>query len=290
MEQKENQLILDSTQAKTYSQCPKKYDLNYIQNLRKIDYSNDLDLRWGSAIHAGLEQFTEKTPHIQPMIDAFKKDFIEKEEDSTNKNHNKKNVNTGVHTLGEFIPFYRNNFADWETLQVEETGHTMIGDTKYLCKIDRVMKHNGNIYVVDFKTTGSSPSQNYFRRFKLDFQASGYVKWCKEKYGQCSGFIPIVMFVGYRSRKYLDNPPGFHVKFDYDIVTRTQEQLDWFEKDLRKISKEITENKRDGFFRKSPTACEFFSCQYQELCENGYDEFLQDSLYEIYNSTLYLNL
>ena len=283
-------LILDSTMAKAYSRCPAQYDLKYIQNLRKIDSQDDLSLRWGEAIHKGLEAFTGQSSQLQAMIDAFKGSFIETIDDVNHKYYNSKNTATGIHTLTEFIPFYKNNFSHWDTLQVEETGDMMIGDDiKYLCKIDRVIKNRGNIYVVDFKTTSSRPSPTYFNRFKLDFQASGYTQWCKEKYGQCAGFIPIVMFVGYRSRKYKDEPVGFHVKFDYSIIDRTQEQLDWFNKDLQKIAKEINTNKRDGFFRKAPTACEFFGCQYNDLCDQGYDECLKESLYEVYDSTQYLH-
>lgn len=322
-------LIIDSSQAKAYAQCPAKYQYNYIDQLRRIGYEDDLDLRFGEAIHYALEAFTEKTTDYQIVLDRFTEKFEEKPFDCENDRYMCKNPRTGLEILKQFKSFYENNFSGWETLQVEETGHIMLGDDiKYLCKIDRVVKSNGNIYPLDFKTCAAKWTDNYFNRFKLDFQASGYTQWTKEKYGQCSGFIPLIMFMEYRSeykkdgksnmkieceysekalevvkqewtitkvqyskyyKKEMIYSAGFHCRFDYNIVNRTREQLADFRKDILKINEEISINKRDGFFRKSPTACEYFGCQYSELCDNCGDEALKSSLYEWYDATEYLN-
>jgi len=277
-------MILDSTQAKCFSNCPTQYKLNYVENLRKTEYGEEsVDLRFGSAIHEALELFDEAHTDIAPVLEKFKTSFVDLPGEDV------KTVEHGLKLLPLFVQYYNANFSEWETLSKEQVVQTQIQDIDYVCKIDRVVKWRGNIYCVDWKTSGSTRKANFFNKFQLDFQPTGYIKWCKEQYGQCSGFIPVAMFLGYRSRQYKGEPAGFHADFDYSIINRTQEDIDRFCRDIMQIRDEIEECKLTNFWRRNPDACSSYKgCAYSSLCVANEDSMVKESLYETFNPNEYL--
>jgi hypothetical protein len=279
-------LVLDSTQAKCFSNCKKKYYWNYVENLRKNEYEEDsVDLRFGSAIHSALELFNEHTTDTAPVLERFKSEFVDLPEEKV------KTTEHGLLLLENFFPYYRANFSEWETLQTEETGHIDMGEIDYVVKIDRVVRWRGNIYVCDWKTTKSTRKAGFFDKFALDFQPTGYIKWCKEKYGECSGFLPVAMFMGYRSRAYKGEPAGFHCEFDYSIVNRTNEDIQMWEKDMLWLRDEIEQAELSGFWRRNPDHCSSYrGCQYSQLCQSCDDEMVKSTLYSQFDSSEYLGL
>jgi len=280
-------LTLDSTQAKCFSNCKKRYKLNYVDQLRKLEYGEDsVDIRFGAGIHAGLELLTDNCQDVKAITDRFIDNFVDLPGEDV------KTVENGVKLLQEFVPYYRANFGEWETLAVEKVGHVNIGGkVDYIVKIDRVVKWRGNIYVVDWKTTKTTRKHGYFDRFRLDFQPTGYVKWCQLEFGQCSGFIPVGLFMGYRKRKYKGEPAGFHCSFDYTIVNRTQDMIDSWGEDMLGIADEIERCKVSNHWRHNPEHCgSYRGCQYMQICESCDDEMVMDTLYEKFDATKYLEV
>jgi len=283
-------LVIDSTQAKCFSNCKKRFYWNYVENLRKNEYEEDsVDLRFGSAIHSALELFNEKTTDVEPVLEKFKSEFVDLPEEKV------KTTEHGLLLLQDFFPYYRANFSEWETLQTEETGHIDLGEIDYVVKIDRVIKWRGNIYIVDWKTHGGNKNKNWVSPFALDFQPTGYIKWCKEKYGECSGFIPVGMWVQFRLKATTRNgtyfPKGFDCEFDYTIVNRTTEDTAMWEKDLRIINDELEQCRISGEWRRNPEHCSSYKgCCYKALCESCDDDMVKSTLYSTYDPTAYLGL
>lgn len=280
-------LVIDSTQAKCFSNCKRRFYWNYVEQLRKSEYEEDsVDLRFGQAIHSALELYGEKTTDTAPVLEKFRSEFVDLPGEQV------KTAEHGVKLLEAFFPYYKANFSEWETLQTEEVGHITIGgNIDYVCKIDRVIRWRGNVYCVDWKTTKSTRKAGFFDKFALDFQPTGYIKWCKEKYGECSGFIPVGMFLGYRSRAYKGEPAGFHCDFDYTIVNRTQEDIDAFEADLLMIEDEMEQATTTNKWRRNPDYCSSYKgCQYSQLCQSNDDPMVVESLYEKFDATKYLGV
>lgn len=281
-------LTTDSSQISEYMKCPKKYYYKYIEQIRRPDYC-DLDLRWGEALHVGLEQFDGTKESIENAVKAFHSRFLESADDVGHRYAKVKTRANGEAVLRQYVEFYANNFSNWKTIANEQIGQIHIGNIVYLVKIDKLIENNGCIYVVDYKSTASKKTQTYMDKFELSTQVSGYVAWAKQKYENCAGFIPVVMFCGYRERKYKDEPAGFHVRYDYTLVNRTKEQLEEFEKDVMRCYEEIMHSYKSGFWKKHPTACEYWGCEYAELCRSCDDECVKESLYQKYDATKYLN-
>ena len=127
---------------------------------------------------------------------------------------------------------------------------------------------------------------NFFNSFDPNSQVSGYSYYCKEKYGRCSGFIPVGMFVGYRQKAYKGEPAGFHCEFDHTIINRTEDQLDdWLMTTLMWVSR----LKNDIEFPKDESACHSYrGCGFKELCLSCNDQSVRESLYERYDPFEYL--
>jgi len=279
-----NEFLTDSTQCKTFSDCPMKYKLNYVDCLKKAEYADDsVDIRFGEAIHKALELFDEKNTDEKVVIDKFISTFVDLPGEKL------KTTEHGIKLLQAFFPYYRANFKEWQTISKEQIGEVMIGDIKYLVKIDRVVKWRDNIYCVDFKTTKSTRKHNYFDQFNLAFQPTGYIDWVKQQYGQCSGFIPLAMFMGYRENKYKGEPAGFHCSFDFTICNRTGQDIELWQQDIKQIKKEIDEAIKTGVWRRNPGHCGSYSgCSMRQICESCYDPMVMESLYIKVNPNEYL--
>ena len=146
-------------------------------------------------------------------------------------------------------------------------------------------------FILTHNTTKSTRKSTFFNKFTLDFQPTGYVKWCQDKYGQCSGFIPVAMFMGYRKNKYKGEPAGFHCSFDYTIVNRTKEEIDLWAGDMLNIADQIEQAKVTGFWGRNPEHCSSFrGCVYSLLCQSCYDPMVEESLYEVHDPYSYLEL
>ena len=120
------------------------------------------------------------------MVDKFDKEFVDLPGEEV------KTLQHGKLLLQNFVPYYLANFNEWKTLEKENVGVVSIDDIQYLVKTDRVIEWRGNIYAVDFKTVNAKYKYGFFDKFQLDWQPTGYVEWCKQKYGQCSGLYLLV--------------------------------------------------------------------------------------------------
>ena len=95
--------------------------------------------------------------------------------------------------------------------------------------------------------------------------------------------------MGYRSRKYKDEPPGYWCKFDYDIVNRNPDQLKDFEETVREWHDRMYQHNTIEKFPKNEGACsDFKGCQYRPLCVACNDEAIKESLYKKVNAFEYL--
>ena len=263
--------MIDYSQLQTYINCPKIYYFKYIRKLKKRKADEGIQTRsFGSEIHHALKIYFE-TKSIQKACDYFKLNYENLPIEQI------RTVTNGVTLLQEFVGWWDNNFRQAEILGCEVQDKFNVNEIEYLVKIDMIIKLNGNIFVVDFKTT-TSKTHYFFRQFSPNMQVSGYCSYVEKKYGQCAGFIPIAMQFGFRKNKYKGEPAGFWCKFDYDIANRNKEQLvdfrinvyNWF----KRLSSDKDWCKNEGF-------CEsFYGCQYRELCLSLDDETIEQNLYE----------
>ncbi len=265
---------IDYSQLQTYLSCPKRYYNKYILGLKKRDMGEGEQSRsFGQCVHKALELW--HTTSLEAGIKWFKENY------TCLENEKIRTVDNGVQLINNFVPWYRLNFHSAEILGVEVQDTYSIGDIQYTVKIDKVIKYNGNIYVVDYKTT-TSKTHYYFLNFNPNMQVSGYCNYVRKKYGSCSGFIPMVMQMGHRQRTYKGEPAGFWCKMDYDIINRTKEQLDDFEENVINCQIRIRNDmtRTPSLFPKNEGNCmQYRGCEYRELCISCDDPNICENIY-----------
>lgn len=299
-------MIIDYSQLQCYINCPRLYYNKYIKKLRKIKLDEGQQTRnFGSDIHKALYIYFTKHS-IDEACKWFKTNYMNIE------GENIRTVANGVFLLREFDKWWKVNFGNATVMDNELQGKFMIKDLEYLYNIDMIIKFNGNIWVVDFKTT-TSKSHIFFLQFNPNMQVSGYCKAVKSEFGQCAGFIPIAMHMGYSEKgiylkdddnriwskhevrrhkqKKLDMQyvSGFWCRFDYDTINRNKEQLDEFEVNVYKWYEKMVFDEMTERCPKNENFCHsFHGCGMKELCISCDDENIEGNLFERYDPFEYL--
>lgn len=270
---------IDYTQLDTFLQCNKKYYNKYIKNIAKVEYDKtSIHLDFGSSIHEGLARYYkgESWDRIKASFDSFQD--LEAEKTKTKAN--------GVSLLQRYIDRYNSEDKKWKVLGVEKKDSFTIKGITYIVKIDLIVEENQNIYVVDHKSSQTKKKKTFFDSFDPNTQVSGYCSYVQEKYGQCSGFIPNALFVGFRQRKYKGEEAGFHCNFERTIINRYQQQLEDFRENVIKTLDNIENSKVKGNWTKKEGGCTY--CEFKELCISCDDEQIEMSLYEKRDNRSYL--
>lgn len=260
----------------SFNSCPFKYKLEKIDGLKKIEEGEDShDKNWGAAIHEALRSHYQGKSW-QEITESFLRIYPKhlKEDDLA------KTPETGIQCLKLYREYYANQDTAWEILSTEEEGIIEIGGEEHELHVDLVArsKQSGDIYLWDHKTTGKTPSYTYWKAYELSGQISRYVSWCSEKYGSCSGAIINNITVGYRSKRYKDEPAGFWCKFERQIFNRSKTQLDyWRQSDEEWMRLIKVCEQTDTWPKALNKLCAW--CAYYELCLSNNDEQIRELLY-----------
>ena len=301
---------IDYSQANCFLTCPRKYHNKYNLNLKKSDYDDtSVDKEFGSAAHCALEAFYKKKGN---PIDAFKAEFGDL------KGEKLKTLDNGCFLIQSYLDRYTAQDRGWEILDVEVNDCIMIGNLKYIVKIDLIIKDRGNIYVVEHKTSSASGmwKQKFFKQFMLNTQVSGYTYYTTKRFGQCSGVIINPLFMNTVKKPILVDPSqvtangyykdvetkyskyygkdmsylsGFNCSFERNMENRYPEQLVDFETNVTTIAKRVNQCYEDNLWARNESSCtDFRGCEYIELCLSCGDEQIIETNYEVVDNKKYL--
>lgn len=283
---------IDNSQLSTFQTCPRMYYNRYKLKLRKIIEDDFvIDMNFGSTIHKALELYY-KGKAEEEALRVFNENFTPLVGDKC------RTPAHGQALLKAYFNYYKgltNELGDTHLITattvagspaVEIKDTFKIDNIDYIVKIDRIVKSNAGNWVQDHKCTQKS-LYTFSNKFTPNMQVSGYVDYVMKKYGQCSGFIPNVLYYGFRERAYKSEPAGFHFQFQRDIVNRTKEQIDDFEQNVIYWCAKLEQAEKDNYWGKNENQC--FRCGFKELCTSVDDETVKDSLYEQYNPYAYLD-
>jgi hypothetical protein len=270
-------ITIDFSQLSKFQSCHRQYYWSYINPYKKVKRDErEVPKEWGSLLHKGLALYYQGKSWAE--IKAPMESFIDLD---TDKCRTKDNLIT---TLEQYIAYYSGQDKAWKIISVEVADYIMIGDLKYVVKIDLIVEDRGNYYPIDHKTT--TKKFGFFNQFEPNTQCTGYTAFVQEKYGSCSGFIPNGIFIGHRANKYKGEPAGFHVEFERSIVNRYPNQIQDFKVNVTNVVKEIEICKVEGYWAKTEGrgSCPF--CQFRELCISCDDQQILEALYEPITSQL----
>lgn len=265
-EQGIERLALDYTMTSEYATCPLKFMEAYVKGITLKRQKSSLG--FGAAVHKALALWY-RTKLVDVALTAWD-EFIDTEGDDL-----KTRANGLALTRAYALRYPEEN---WEILDIETPIVFEFGPGLYHFVIpDMVVKENGRIYGVEHKHT-KSIHRNYFRQFKPNQQIDGQVAGIKAKFGMCDGVIvnPIEIQKGGR----LGRPSPYFGFGPRDISTRTDEDIEWWRRDMLQIYQEIGTNLKGGYFRANKGACNNYEgCGFRELHLNHGDSYVEKEYY-----------
>lgn len=284
-----------------FQSCPLKFRYRNLLHLQPVEGDNN-DLIFGRAMHKALESIYtdgDLKKAQQVLRDSYP---VEDPNDLA------KTLNNGLYTLKAYTDFY-NWDPNWKVISCEDMDAT---EDDFVLKLDLVIEdtQNGGIYGVDHKFTKNKLDYKFFSKFNPNSQVTQYVRYIKEKYGACDGFIINAVqlswlqekdkagrsnaklfnitdpnrltysnrSVGYSKyyKKEMCYAWGLQIFFERQIITRTQQQIDQEQQSKNYWIARIEEAKASGIWGMNTGQC--FLCEFQSACGAGWDWEHDESL------------
>lgn len=236
--------------------------MRHLQPLKK-----ELPLSFGIAIHEALDKFY--TEGLDSAIQRFKETFEDVEEEQL------RTVANGVKLLKTYAEKYARE--PFKVIAKPEGSFLFkVGDVDYVGKIDLPVEWDGQLWIMEHKTTSYIKS-GYFDQFMLDKQPTGYVL-AAEAYLErpCIGCIINVL----EPWKELVRPTAKSKQpFDHFVrypLTKSKEHKERFKLNVQRIVRDIEWCKENDewYEAENKNVCVFYQrkCPYFDLCFYGENE------------------
>lgn len=186
----------DSTSAKAFMTCPRKFQFEMIEGWRLP--STSVHLRFGGIYASALEHYhkcmaagAHREEAIRASVSLALVESWDHDLDADGQrlpgtgapwqsDHDKKNRETLIRTIVWYFDEFEEEEASTVILAngkpaVELSFKLQIENDLIFCgHIDRMIEVHGSIYVQDQKTTSGYINESYRRGFSVDFQMTGY--------------------------------------------------------------------------------------------------------------------
>jgi len=271
LEERPDWYDFDSSKLQCYMQCPRRYFYEYVCGWKPDVQSNHLV--FGQAWHEAMEYLLLHGYSDDAIIGAYDKFltcYREHFPESTDEAFAPKTPANALKALAQYCERYKDD--NFEVLHTELGGRLSLDfESPHLAiiyKIDALVRHEGQVVVLEHKTKGGSFSQWWADQWKTSFQIGTYTFAAKCLYEDANNVIV--------------NGTGFlktRIDFMRIPVTKTEPQINmWYKLAIfyiRQILWDIDilqEALRKGgdmsaAFIPNPTACtNFFGCPYVDLC------------------------
>lgn len=178
-----------------------------------------------------------------------------------------KTVENGIFALDKYVECY-NWDQNWKVLATEAMDSTEDG---FVVKLDAVVEdtRTGNILGIDDKTTKSYLDYKFFSKFDPNSQVTQYIRYIKEKYGNCDGFIINAIRFYHNKKRSAIREAGSGVEFERQVFQRTGQQIAQEQESKDYWIGRIEHAKTTGIWGMNTSQC--FLCEYQPACGAGWD-------------------
>ena len=275
------QFAWDSTSIGAFKTCPRLYELTILEGW--VPKSESVHLRFGIEYHHALETHARLRAEGLGHEDALRETIREVhsriadfDPDRTTKTGKYKNRETLLGLIIDYLdhfvddpcetyiksdgrPAVELSFRfelDWGPSVIEETPHEQ---PYILCgHLDRVVDFNGSLFVMDHKTTTTTPGSYYFNQYEPNNQMTLYTLA-----GQTVLHSPIKGVIIRAGQILLTEPSRFVSGFTY----RTPGQLEEWLLDLRCHLNNAEACAESDYWPTNDTACDKFGgCKFREVC------------------------
>jgi len=240
IELKEKDLdAISYSQIALYNTCPYRYKLRYIYGLEEDIKPHFI---FGNIIHKVLELVFKENISLQEI----EKIFIEKirSQSYVLKDTYEFYLKRGMKILKNFIKREKESFKGAITLEVEYPVRMRIGNKEFVGIIDRIIKKDGEIYLIDYKTS----------------RANNEKETIKSAEKQLSLYAYLLKMQNISPKK------GYIWLLSQDKIIEINLKDSLIEKEIKNIKEVIEKINRKEFHPKpSPYTCK--SCSFRMICK-----------------------
>lgn len=285
-----------TSMVKSFKQCRKRYQLEYVENLKPIQTPKALEL--GTLYHSGLEYLLNgmELINIPGQLEADQRNrCVEMGVDYDP-------IPVGI--ASEMVTAFHmeSGYQNWKVRKVEQKFEVSTGYGKRLIgKIDAVMEKDNNEFLIEHKSTSfwASDGAEYLHNLLWDEQSTNYLYAYKELYGKyAKGVIYVIVEKPtirpllatpeekrrykqtgeiYANQREEDETPEEYLarvrawyrekcRVHIHFVYRTPEMIDRQVADLNLVFKDIAECEKNETFYRNPSACSLLECPYRPKC------------------------
>lgn len=288
------QFAWDSTSLGYLKTCPRYYQLTMIEGWTPKD--ENVHLRFGQEYHKAIEDYDKARAAGTNFADAVRETVRQLlsrirdwDVDVTTKTGNYKNPRTLVQLVIDYLDEYRHDVAktfilengqpavelsfkfelDWgpegyvAPIEMRNAEPLEKWNQPYLLcgHLDRVVEYADALFVLDHKTTTTTPSSYYFDNFNPNNQMTLYTIASQVVYK-----APVRGVIVEAAQIRLDLPN----KFERGTSFRTQDQLDEWVDDLRYWLAQAEAFATAGYWPMNDTACgNYGGCRYRGVCSKS---------------------
>ena len=279
------QYAYDSTTLGLLKTCPRLYQYTMIDGY--VAKGESIHLRFGIEYHQALQDYdiarAEGIAHedaVHSAISELVRRTHDWSVDETTKPGKYKNRQTLVSLVVDYLDHYVDDPAetyiksdgkpavelsfrfelDWGPIHLGDTDS--VTHPYLLCgHMDRVVSFNDQLFVMDHKTTTTTPSQYYFDQYEPHNQMTLYTIA-----GQVVLNAPIKGVIVRAAQILLDKEHRFVSGF----TLRTPDQLEEWMNDLRLHLERAEEYATRGYWPMNDTACDKFGgCKFRGVCSKS---------------------
>lgn len=277
------QTAWDSTSLTAFKSCPRYYQYTILEGWQPKDES--VHLRFGQELHLALQNYEESRaadiPHDEAVFDVVKalmERTFDFRPDPETKVGRYKSREALIRTTIWYLEQYREDTA--KTLRLEdgeaavelsfsfeldwgpESSKEVLTVIPYiLCgHLDRVVEFNGETYVMDHKTTTSTPGDYYFAQYEPNNQMSLYTLASQVIFQTAikGVIIDVIQLLAEESR--FTRAPTF----------RTPDQTQEWMEDLRRWLAKAEACAVEGHWPQNDTACSMYGgCRFRGVCSKS---------------------
>jgi PD-(D/E)XK nuclease superfamily len=272
LEGTKTQFAWDSTSLGWLKTCPRLYQYNMIEGWRSKEES--VHLRFGIEVHQAIEDYERcRATGIshEDSVHAVVHELLLRTADWGPENTYKNRPNL-VRTVIWYLDNYSNDPA---VTYIREDGKPAVevsfrfelewgpdeSQPYLLCgHLDRIVNFAGDLYVMDHKTTTTTPGAYYFNQFEPNNQMTLYTLASQVvMHAPIKGVILDVIQVGVEFSR-----------FTRGFTFRTPDIIDDWLLDLRHYLELAVGYAKAGYWPMNDTACDKFGgCRFREVCSKS---------------------
>ena len=284
------QFAWDSTSIGMIKTCPRLYYYTMIEGW--VPKGDSIHLKFGIEYHHAMETYAHLRAIAITHEDAVRhtvSDLLNRTRDwvldPTSKAHKYKNRDTLISVVVDYLDYFIDDPCETYIksdgspavelsfrfeLDFGPNVERLIGEpssfhTPYILSghLDRVVRFNDHLFVMDHKTTTTTPSQYYFDQYDPNNQMTLYTIA-----GGVVLHTPIKGVIIRAAQLLLEKPHRFISGFTY----RTPDQIEEWLLDLRYHLAKAEEYATEGYWPMNDTACgNYGGCKFREVCSKSPD-------------------